>query len=132
MIPLSPQLIGQTEKALNALLRTVLVGHDLSEHEWVTLKLTSQFDGAGELDAFVTDRLPDSDAGAHLAALRRRGLLVGSALSPAGAAVVAAVGQEIARLTGPVWDAVPTHEVDAAARALNTILDETRALLRRR
>lgn len=131
MIPFGPPLIGQTEKALGALLQTVLTGRDLTEREWVTLRLASQSDGAGDLDAFVADRLHDPDAGLFIAALRRRGLLASSALSPEGAALVAEIGEEITALTRPLWEDVEPQDAEAAARALNIVLERARAVLRR-
>ncbi|QNA93890.1 hypothetical protein [Microbacterium sp. Se63.02b] len=85
MIPFGPQLIGQTEKALNALLQTVLAGRDLTEREWVALRLASQFDGTPDLDGFVAERLHAPDAGRLTAALRDRGFLTDAALTPRAA-----------------------------------------------
>ena len=130
MIPFGPQLIGQTEKALNALLQTVLAGRDLTEREWVTLRLASQFDGVGELDAFVAERLHDPEAGRITAALRDRGLLANAALTPAGSALVAEIGQEIAVLTAPLWREIEDEDAEAATRVLNTVLERSRELLR--
>jgi hypothetical protein len=128
MIPFGPPLIGQTEKALGALLQTVLARRDLTEREWVTLRLASQSDG--DLDAFVVERLHDPDAGLLIAALRRRGLLTGSSLSPEGAALVADIGDQIAALTRPLWEDIEPQDAEAAARALNIVLERTRAVLR--
>ena len=62
--PFGPQLIGETEKTLNAILRRVLQGTGLSEPQWVTLRLAGQLD---EFDrqAFVitlTDRAHFTDS----------------------------------------------------------------------
>lgn len=130
MIPFGPQLIGQTEKALNALLQSVLSGRDLAEREWVTLRLASQFDGVGELDAFVAERLHDPEAGRITAALRDRGLLANAALTPAGSALIAEIGQEIAALTAPLWHGIEEEDADAATRVLNVVLERSLTLLR--
>jgi hypothetical protein len=45
-----PQLIGETEKTLNALLRRFLDSTGLTEPQWVTLRL------AGQLDDSVDER----------------------------------------------------------------------------
>jgi hypothetical protein len=37
-----PQLIGETEKTLNALLRLFLEGTGLTESQWVTLRLAAR------------------------------------------------------------------------------------------
>lgn len=130
MIPFGPQLIGQTEKALNALLLTLLSPHALSEREWVTLRLVSQFEGEGSVDAFVADRLRDPDCALFLRTVRERGLVEGSHLSPTGTALVAEISREIARVAGPIWDEVDHDDALAATRALNRILEKTRMLLR--
>lgn len=130
VIPFGPQLIGQTEKALNALLQIVLSGRDLTERQWVSLRLASQLDDGDDLDTFVAARLHDPDVGRFLASLRDRGLIAGSALSATGAALVAEIGREIADLTGPLWEGIDERETQAATRVLNHVLDEARMLLR--
>lgn len=130
-IPFGPQLIGQTEKALNALLQTVLSGRDLTEREWVSLRLASQLDEGGDLDSFVAGRLHDPDVGLLLAALRDRGLIAGSGLTAEGTTLVAEIGHEIAELTGAIWKGLDEQETEAATRVLNRVLSEARLLLRR-
>lgn len=130
VIPLGPQLIGQTEKALNALLQIVLSGRDLTERQWVSLRLASQLDDGDDLDTFVAARLHDPDVGRLLASLRDRGLIAGSALSASGAALVAEIGREIADFTGPLWEGIDELEAQAATRVLNHVLEEARMLLR--
>ncbi|WP_447913719.1 hypothetical protein [Microbacterium phyllosphaerae] len=130
MIPFGPPLIGQTEKALNALLHTVLVDRQLSEREWVTLRLISQFDGAGGVAEIIRDRAQFADAADLLSTLERRGLVVGQALSAAGAELVAEVGAEIGALTGPIWANVDSADAEAAERALNSVLEQAKASLR--
>ncbi|WP_282845796.1 hypothetical protein [Microbacterium oxydans] len=130
MIPFGPQLIGQTEKALSALLLTLLSPHALSEREWVTLRLVSQFEGEGSVDGFVADHLHDPDSALFLRTVRERGLVEGSRLSPTGTALVAEISSEIARVAGPIWDEVDHDDALAATRALNHILEKTRVLLR--
>ena len=130
MILFGPQLIGQTEKALNALLLTLLSPHALSEREWVTLRLVSQFEGEGSVDGFVADRLHDPDSALFLRTVRERGLVEGSHLSLTGTALVAEISREIARVAGPIWDEIDHDDALAATRALNHILEKTRMLLR--
>ena len=45
--PFGPQLIGETEKTLNALLHRFLRGTGLNEAQWVTLRLAGLLDGSG-------------------------------------------------------------------------------------
>lgn len=130
MIPFGSQLIGQTEKALNALLHGVLVDRRLSEREWVALRLASQFDGVGDVAAIIRDRAQFADAADLLSTLERRGFVIDGVLTASGAQTVDEVGQEIGALTEPVWASVDSDDAEAAARALNRVLDETRVLLR--
>jgi len=56
-----PQLIGETEKTLSALLRMFLDGTGLTEPQWVTLRLADLLDGAVDahgLAAAAADRAP--------------------------------------------------------------------------
>ncbi|HYF74268.1 MAG TPA: MarR family transcriptional regulator, partial [Nocardioides sp.] len=72
-----PQLIGQTEKTLNALLDRVLAGR-LSEPEWVTLRLAHQVEAAddAELARVVADRARFADAADVVRRLARAGLVL--------------------------------------------------------
>jgi len=130
MLAFSTQLIGQTEKALNALLRTVLLDRQLSEREWVALRLTSQLEGPGTLVETIRDSAQFTDAADLLSGLEARGLVVDEALSPAGADLVAEIGREIGALTETIWARIAPADAEAAARALDSVLAQTRALLR--
>ncbi|WP_407359622.1 hypothetical protein [Microbacterium sp. LBN7] len=130
MLPFGSQLIGQTEKALTALLRTVLIDRQLSEREWVTLRLTSQFDGPDALAETIRDRGQFADAADLLSGLERRGLIVDDALSVAGADLVDEIGREIRALTEPIWAGIDAADAEAAARALRSVLAQTTVLLR--
>lgn len=130
MLAFSTQLIGQTEKALNALLRTVLVDRQLSEREWVALRLTSQFDGPGTLVETIRDSAQFTDAADLLSGLEARGLVMDDALSAAGADLVAEISREIGALTDPIWASIAPADAETAARALDGVLTRTRALLR--
>lgn len=130
MIPFGSQLIGQTEKSLNALLRTVLIDRQLSEREWVTLRLTSQSDGSDALVDIVRDRARFADAADLVTALQNRGLILDEALTPAGADLVDDIGREIGTLTAPIWASVDPADAAAAARALTVVLEQSRARLR--
>lgn len=128
-IPFGPQLIGQTEKALNALLDTILTRQDLTEPQWVTLRLTKQFDSAGTLADFVRDQTHRADASAILAELTQRGLIADDALTAQGRALVARISGEIAAIAGPVWADLDPDDTARSERVLNTVLERTRAVL---
>jgi hypothetical protein len=85
-IPFGPRLIGETEKTLNALLRHVLTGTDLTEPQWVALQLAGELAGSvdttGLTDA-IADRAHFDDAAEIVASLIARGLLDNGCPGPA-------------------------------------------------
>ena len=91
--PFGPQLIGETEKTLNALLRRFLEGTGLTEPQWVTLRLADLLDGsvgADGLAAAVADRAHFADAADLVGELTDRGLLDDGRLTSAGRELTAA------------------------------------------
>lgn len=65
--PFGPQLIGEAEKTLNAILRKFLEGTGLTEPEWVTLRIATARDGVegggdGDLASAVSRRAHFADA----------------------------------------------------------------------
>jgi hypothetical protein len=127
-----PQLIGETEKTVNALLRRFLDGTGLTEPQWVTLRLADQLDGsvgADDLAAAVADRAHFPDAADLVSGLADRGLLDHGRLTPAGRDLTAAVQATIATETAAVWDDLPADDVAATTRVLNEIVTRARALL---
>lgn len=121
MTAFGPQLIGATEKSLNALLRHVLKAGQLSEPQWVTLRLAAQRDDDHPLAEFVQKRTHFADADAVIAGLRHRGLLTGDALTTEGEALLTQLQAQIAALTAPVWDGLDPADVAAAERVLTTV-----------
>lgn len=130
--PFGPQLIGETEKTLNALLRRALAGTGLTEPRWVTLRLAGQLDGTVDADgltAAVADRAHVADAADLVAQLTARGLLDGGRFTAAGRQLVADVQERIATATAPIWDGLPPDDVEAATRLLNEVVGRARAAL---
>jgi hypothetical protein len=123
-----PQLVGQTEKTLQALLRQALAGTGLDERLWVTLRLASQPD-----DATLRDRVADlaqfGDADHLVTTLEQRQLVANDAPTAAGHALLETVLARSAALSGPIWEDLP--DADAAARALTELLTRARAALAR-
>ena len=130
--PFGPRLIGETEKTLNAVLRRILDGTDLTESQWVTLRLAELLDGgvdrSGLVDA-VQDRAHFDDAAELVEALGERGLLVGGRLSAAGSALVGEIQSTIATRTSSVWNDLPADDVEAATRVLNEVVERARLVL---
>jgi hypothetical protein len=133
--PFGPQLIGETEKTLNALLLHHLDGTDLTEPQWVTLRVagTGTPDGAVGTDALiaaVADRAHFRDASRLVGELTERGLLVDGRLTDAGRDVVAGVQAAVASDVGVLFGDLAADDVAATARVLNGVLDRARVLLR--
>lgn len=131
-IDFGPQLIGETEKTLNAILRKVLAGR-LTEPEWVTLRisglLTEEIHSDDDLVSHVASRAHFADASALVAGLSDSGLLERGRTTEAGRALVAIMQKRIADLTGPIWDDLPSSDVRAAARVLNTVVSRAREVM---
>jgi len=128
MTTFGPQLIGQTEKTLQALLIGVLDGTGLDERLWVTLRLADQLDGR-PLRERVADLARFADADALVTELERQGLVVDDTATLGGRALLADVLARSAELSGPIWDDI--DDADAAARALTEVLNRARAALDR-
>ena len=129
MTEFGPQLIGQIEKTLNAMLRDILASADLTEPQWVTLRLASQHDGAAPLADVVADRARFDDAAAIVAALRDRGLLDGDRLAPAGADLLGTLGARTEQLAAPLFAGFDPEDVAATERVLNLLLERARGTL---
>lgn len=132
-IPFGPQLIGQTEKALNAILRRVLHGTGLDEPRWVTLRLAGALDDtvdAAGLAAAVAERAHLLDAPALVEDLTRRGLLAHGQLTPDGLDLTSTVQAAIATVTAPIWADLPADDVAAASRVLDQVSARAQAILR--
>ena len=130
--PFGPQLIGETEKTVNALLRRFLEGTGLTEPEWVTLRLAHVLDGrvgADGLAAAVADRAHFPDAADLVSELTDRGLLDDGRLTPAGRELTAGVQATIATETAAIWDDLPADDVAATTRVLNEVVTRARAVL---
>ena len=129
MTPFGPQLIGETEKTLGAILRGLLDDTGLTEPQWVTLRIAQQNEAPTDLATQVTDRAHFPDAAQLVATLTERGLLAQDALTVAGRDLVTAVLARSAAITGPIWDGMPTQDVAATERVLNTLITRGREVL---
>ena len=130
--PFGPQLIGETDKTLNALLRRFLEPTGLTEPQWVTLRLAGQL--GGEVDdkglvAALADRAQFTDAGALVGELVARGLLEGGQLSSSGRELTSTVTAAIAAGTAPIWENLPETDTESTARILNEIITRGRRVL---
>ncbi|HWM74225.1 MAG TPA: MarR family transcriptional regulator [Nocardioides sp.] len=127
-IAFGPELVGQTEKTLSALLLLTLEGTGLTEPQWVTLRI-AEIGGEGDLPARVFDRARFDDADALVGGLTDRGLLSDGALTDAGRALISGVRERTTARTGGLWDDLPRDDVAAAERVLNELLERARGVL---
>lgn len=119
-----PQLLGETEKALNVLLRRSLAGSGLDEEQWVTLRVASQHDGpVGSLAAQVADRAQFQNTDRLVSQLEEKGLIAGERPTSKGNELL----RDVLGGNANIWQDVP--DADAAARALSTVLDRARAAI---
>jgi hypothetical protein len=119
-----PQLIGETEKALGALLRRSLAGSGLDDKQWVTLRLASQNDSpVGTLAARVAERAHFDGADLLVRQLEQKGLVADERTTPEAEALL----RDVLAGNSSIWRDVP--DADAAARALSTVLQRARAAL---
>ncbi len=126
MTTFGPQLIGETEKTLQALLRRALAGTGLDERHWVALRLAAAPDGTALRDR-VADRAHFADADDLVAGLERRHLVADNRPTADGRAMLERVLTTSAALSGPICDDI--DDADAAARALTQVLTRARSAL---
>jgi len=134
-------VIGQTEKALNAILHRQLAGTGLTEPQWVTLTLTVTSGGAIDRDQLVSRvagalKVSEADAQAHVTELAAAQLL--HAREGEGSPVkVTDAGQElhgqirtaVTEITQRLWGDLPAEDLATAGRVLSTILERANAEL---
>jgi hypothetical protein len=129
MTSFGPQLLGETEKALGAVLARILGSTGLTEQQWVTLRLAGQNDGRAELVGFIADRAHFADAERIVASLTARGLITGDRLSPAGQTLLDDLRARVDSAAAPIWRDLPASDVAAAERLLNTVAGRARSVL---
>jgi len=139
--PRFAQLIGQTEKALNAILDRQLAGA-VSEPQWVTLVLIAGSNGTADHDqltARVADALKTDEetAASHIGQLTAKGLIrlapdAGAAvtLTGTGQLLLGRVQKQIGPVTARLWGDLPAADFEAACRVLSTVLERAESELR--
>jgi hypothetical protein len=134
---LSTQVVGQTEKALNAILDRQLAG-TLTEPQWVALTLTVVGGGtaeAGPLSGRVAGVLKITDTAARrliteLAAAKF--LTVDDdtvEVTDAGQTLWTETRSAIGQITEGLWGDLPAEDLETAGRVLSTVLTRANALL---
>jgi hypothetical protein len=136
--PFGPALIGQTEKALDAILRRELSGTGASPTGWVLLKLAEGAGGRlGRQDlvtrAAVEAKFEAPKAEAEIESLLSQGLLDADAdevvLTPDARELQARVVGTTDEIRGRLWGDVPEPELATAGRVLGTVLTRANAEL---
>jgi DNA-binding MarR family transcriptional regulator len=135
--PFSPRLIGQTEKALNAILARLLAGTGLTEPQWVVLTV-AVMGGVAESDQFaarVADalKLNGSDAHAMVTSLVTDGFLEVAngrvKATPMGQELQTRVRTSVGQITERLWGDVPAEDLATAGRVLAGVLSRANAEL---
>ncbi len=134
--PFGPQLIGETEKTLNALLirhlDAMAEGDGLTEPQWVTLRVASMLDGTidrVDLAAAVADRAHFPDALQHVDDLTARGLLDDGHLTADGRDTLTRVQTSLADDTSAIFGDLPANDVAATERVLNELVSRAHVAL---
>jgi DNA-binding MarR family transcriptional regulator len=138
---LSPQLIGQTEKTLNAILYRHLADAGLDEPQWVTLTLAVMGGGPADRDQFAQQvasaaKFDETDVRKRIAELVDARLLDVSAGDDAQVAVTdkgselhARIRATNTQLTERLWGDLPAEDLETAARVLGIVLQRANAEL---
>jgi DNA-binding MarR family transcriptional regulator len=136
------QLVGQTEKTLNAILDRRLSGTGLNEPQWVTLTLAVTMEEPIAHDQFVRRvstalKLSETDADARITELAAAQLLVVArgrspiVVTDAGRALHRRIRTSVLEITERLWGDLPPEDLAVAGRVLSTILDRANAELAR-
>ena len=140
---LTPQVIGQAEKTLNAILDRLLAGPGLTEAQWIALTLTAAGGGAtgrGQLVAQVAHGLKVGEAQAreHLASLAAAQLVADSGddaepvrLTAAGTEVFGQIRAAVTEVIQRLWGDLPAQDLATAGRVLSIITERADAELAR-
>ena len=133
----TPQVLGETEKALNAILYRELTAVGLTEHQWITLRLTVTAGGeipraqlVGRLGGAL--KVDPAEAEARVDDLVAGGLLEPSAegrvaVTEAGAQLHARIRAAVSEITERLWGDLPAGDLETTGRILMTILARANA-----
>jgi DNA-binding MarR family transcriptional regulator len=137
----TPQVIGQTEKALNAILDRLLIGTGVTEPQWVTLTVTVASGGKIDRDELISRmagylKVSEAEAQERVAELTAAQLLdapdeEGSPVqvTDAGRQLHARIRAGATATTQRLWSDLPAEELETTGRVLSTILERANAEL---
>jgi hypothetical protein len=130
----SAQLLGQTEKAANAILERLLAEPGLTEPQWVILSITVM--SGGTLDrqrlierAAAAAKFSEAEAQARITELADAQLLhvpddelAPVKLSDVGRQLHTEIRVAVSQITQRLWGDLPVEDLEAAGRVLGTVL----------
>jgi hypothetical protein len=137
----SAQLLGQTEKAANAILDRLLSQPGLTEHQWITLNLTVLNRGGVDADQLTEQvanalRISKAEAHARITELVTAQLLdvpddkrAPVKLTDAGAQLHTRIRATVTQVSERLWGDLPATDLATAGRVLSTILERANAEL---
>jgi DNA-binding MarR family transcriptional regulator len=129
----TPQVLGETEKALNAILYRHLDATGLTEHQWIVLQLTVGAGGELPREQLVGRlagalKVDTAKAEAQVEEMVAAGLLRFSeedhvAVAEPGAEVHARVRGEVSEIMRGLWGDLPAADLEITGRTLAAILE---------
>jgi hypothetical protein len=132
----SPQILGETEKALNAILNRLLAGTGVTEPQWITLSVTMANGGSIAQDALVgrvagVFKTGEAQAQAQIAGLADLDLVQVSdatvQATDAGQQLHGRTRTATVEITQRLWGDLPQEDLAATARVLSTALARAEA-----
>jgi DNA-binding MarR family transcriptional regulator len=137
----SAQLLGQTEKAANAILERLLAEPGLTEPQWVILSITVM--SGGTLDrhrlieqAAAAAKFSEAEAQARITELADAQLLhvpddelTPVKLTDVGQQLHTEIRAAVSQITQRLWGDLPVEDLEAAGRVLSTVLARANAEL---
>jgi DNA-binding MarR family transcriptional regulator len=134
------QLIGQTEKTLDAILARLLAPTGLTEPQWVTLTVAVMSGGSIDHNAFVSRiaaslKINEADAQARIDELAAAQLLdvddSAVQVTESGKQLQTRIRGAVAEITERLWGDLPDEDLATAGRVLTTVLERATAELAR-
>ena len=139
--PFGTQIIGQTEKALNAILVRELTGTGLTEPQWVTLTIAVMSGGTVDRVALASRvagalKVSDAQAQARIDELAASGLLEANtdravSVTETGSSLQGRIRAIVTEITQRLWGDLPPDDLRAAGRVLATVLERANTELLR-
>ena len=130
---LTPRLIGETEKTLNAFLGRLLAGTGVTEQQWVILSVAVARGGCvTPQQAASALKLSASQAQDQLEQLTTAGYLTdGTSVTQRARDLFSRVRAATLEITEWLWGDLPAEDLATAGRVLSTIADRANAELAR-